>query len=114
MLKMRQKGNSISLNNVEIAVIIQKMINHQVSGVLFTVNVINNSENEMLINSTWGLGDTITSSLIIPDMIILRKKQFSIIKCVIGNKKKTSIPKFEGSSTILIPTKKISIKMFFK
>jgi len=87
------------------AVIIQKMVNSQISGVLFTINVINNAKNEMLINSTWGLGETITNSSIIPDLIILSKEKFSIIKYIIGEKEKTSILSPEGNSTILIPTR---------
>jgi pyruvate,water dikinase len=107
MLQIRKKGVSISLGDLGIAVIIQKMIKSQISGVLFTSNVINNSENEMFINSTWGLGDTITNNLVIPDMIILSKKTFSIVKYIIGDKEKTSIPKPNGSSTILIPTEQV-------
>ena len=105
LLQMRKNNVKISLNELQMAVIIQKMIKPQVSGVLFTINVINNDIDEMLINSTWGLGETITSNLIIPDMIILNKNNFNIIKNVIGEKEKTSILNPEGSSTILIPTK---------
>ena len=101
---MRKNNIKISVNNLQMAVIIQKMVKSQVSGVSFTANVINNVMDEMLINSTWGLGETITSNLIIPDLIILNKKKFNIIKYIIGEKEKTSILNPEGSSTILIPT----------
>jgi pyruvate,water dikinase len=106
ILQMRKKGLTLSLRDLNIAVIIQKMIFSEISGVLFTVNVINNSENEMLINSTWGIGDTITSNLVIPDMIIIRKDQFSILKYVIGEKEKKSIINSDGCSTIIVPTEK--------
>ncbi len=103
--QLRKNNKLISLNNIQMAVIIQKMINSQISGVLFTINVMNNAINEMLINSTWGLGETITNSWVIPDLIILSKGKFSIIKYIIGEKEKTSIPNPKGNSTILIPTK---------
>ncbi|MCK4779846.1 MAG: PEP/pyruvate-binding domain-containing protein [Candidatus Lokiarchaeota archaeon] len=104
LLQMRKNNIKISLNDLQMAVIIQKMVKSQVSGVLFTVNVINNIMDEMLINSTWGLGETITSNLIIPDLIILNKKKFNIIKYIIGEKEKSSVSNPKGSSTILIPT----------
>ncbi|MFX1307234.1 MAG: PEP/pyruvate-binding domain-containing protein, partial [Promethearchaeota archaeon] len=103
--QLRKNNKLISLNNIQMAVIIQKMIDSQISGVLFTVNVMNNAKNEMLINSTWGLGETITNGSVIPDLIILSKDKFSIKKYIIGEKEKTSIPNPEGNSTILIPTK---------
>jgi pyruvate,water dikinase len=104
LLQMKKHNLDISLQDLEMAVIIQKMLKSQISGVLFTVNVINNARNEMFINSTWGLGETITDNLIIPDMIVLNKSKFSVIKCVIGEKEKMSVLNPEGSSTILLST----------
>jgi pyruvate,water dikinase len=86
------------------AVVIQKMVNADISGVLFTANVINNNWDELMINSTWGLGETIANNTIIPDMFILHKKKFEILKCVIGTKEKKSIRNPEGPHTILIDT----------
>lgn len=80
------------------------MINAQVSGVLFTANVINNNINQILINSTWYLGETITGSKIIPDSLILNKKNGKIEKLIIGDKKLKLIPDSKGQSTILIDT----------
>ena len=102
---MRKTHTKLSLLDLEMAVIVQKMLKSQISGVLFTANIINNNRNEIFINSTWGLGDAITNNIVIPDTIIMEKKRFSIKKCVLGKKEKTSISNPEGSSTILIPTK---------
>ncbi|MFX0166462.1 MAG: PEP/pyruvate-binding domain-containing protein [Candidatus Hodarchaeota archaeon] len=90
-LKMNKENKKISLIELKMAVIIQKMINSQKSGVLFTVNILNNDKNEMLINSTWGLGDTNTNNIFVPDMINLDKKQFKIVKIVIVKKEKMSL-----------------------
>ncbi len=102
ILHMKKMGVELSLLDIEIAVIIQKMINPDASGVLFTANVINNNLGEMMINSTWGLGDTITNNAIIPDVIILNKKNATILTKIIGEKEKKSVLNPEGSSTILI------------
>lgn len=88
---MNKENKKISLIELKMAVIIQKMINSQKSGVLFTVNILNNDKNEMLINSTWGLGDTNTNNIFVPDMINLDKKQFKIVKIVIVKKEKMSL-----------------------
>ena len=104
ILQMRKKGLNISLSDIHMAVIVQQMVNSQISGVFFTANVINNDSNQMLINSTWGLGNTIADDLIIPDTIIIKKNQFEIIKRIIGKKEKKSIKNPKGSYTILIET----------
>lgn len=102
--QMKKKGITFSLLDIQMAVIIQKMVNSQISGVLFTANVINNNKNEMLINSTWGLGETIANNMIIPDTFIINKKEFEIIKAMMGKKEKIAIKNPHGSHTILIET----------
>jgi pyruvate,water dikinase len=104
ILQMRKKGIDINFCDIHMAVIIQKMVNAHISGVLFTANVINNDVNQMLINSAWGFGETIANDLIIPDTIIISKNKFEIIKTIIGKKEKKSIQNPEGSFTILIET----------
>ncbi len=104
LLHLRKNAKNLSLMELEMSVIIQKLVKSHISGVLFTANVINNATDEMLINSTWGLGDTITGNLIIPDLVIINKNKFDIIKYVIGEKEKISLPNPEGSSTILTTT----------
>ena len=102
ILHMRNKGKNLSLLDIEIAIIIQKMVFPECSGVLFTVNVINNSRNQMLINSTWGLGDVITNNIINPDLLILDKTNGTIMSKMIGEKEQLSIANPHGSFTKLI------------
>lgn len=104
LFQIRKKGKNIPIHGIEMAVIIQKMIDSQVSGVLFTVNVINNNQNQMMINSTWGLGETITDNKVIPDLIIINKDDGNIEKLVMGEKELKSIANPKGSSTVLVET----------
>lgn len=102
ILHMRKNGKELSLLDLEIAVIIQKMILAECAGVLFTANVMNNNLNQMMINSTWGLGDVITSNIINPDLIIIDKMDGSIIDKIIGEKEKLSKANPSRSSTQLV------------
>ncbi len=104
MLHMKKLGVNFSLKNIHMAVIVQKMVNSQISGVLFTSNVVNSDSNQMLINSTWGLGNTIVDNLIIPDSIIIKKNKFEVLKRIIGKKKKKSIKNPEGAHTVIVET----------
>lgn len=102
LLQMRKKGIEISLLDIEMAVVVQKMINSQISSTLFTVNVLNNDKNKIYIISTWGLGETLANNIIVPDTLIIDKDKFEIIKLEIGKKEKKSIQNPEGSGTILV------------
>jgi len=103
-LQMRKMGTKDSLRNVHMAVVVQKMVDSQISGVLFTANVVNNNRNQMMINSAWGLGETIANNSVIPDMIILEKDKFEVLRIVVGEKEKMSIRSPIGSFTAMIDT----------
>jgi pyruvate,water dikinase len=86
------KTKEISPLDVKMAVLIQEMVPAKISGVMFTVNVVTNNPDEILINSTWGLGDTLVSGKIVPDTFVLKKKPLSVIERSLGDKEFTSKP----------------------
>ncbi len=49
------------------SVVIQEMINAKLAGVIFTANPMNGIRDEMLINSSYGLGEAIVSGQVNPD-----------------------------------------------
>ncbi len=72
--------NKFPHDKVFISVIIQKMVNSQKSGVMFSVNPINNQENEIIIEAGWGLGEAIVSGAINPDEYIIDKTSLEVKK----------------------------------
>jgi len=110
LLQMRKKGIELSLLDIEMAVVVQEMINSHISSTLFTVNVLNNDKNSMYIISTWGLGETLANNIIVPDSLIIDRKDFKIMKEEIGKKKKKSIQNPERSGTIMVENDPFSRK----
>lgn len=58
---------------VYLSVVVQKQINADVSGVMFTVNPINQNENEIVVEAGFGLGEVVVSGAITPDIYIVSK-----------------------------------------
>jgi len=73
----RQKNN-FPHEKVLIAVVIQKMINSDSSGVMFTINPATNDENEIVIETGFGLGESIVGGEITPDSYIVDKNELKI------------------------------------
>ena len=71
--------------SVSIAVVIQEMIESEKSGVLFTVNPVNKKENEMQINASFGLGESVVSGRVTADSYIIDKSG-KIAQVNIGSK----------------------------
>ena len=69
------------LNNqkISVAVVIQKMIQSDVSGICFTVHPVTEDRNQMVIEAGYGLGEAIVGGKINPDTYIIDKKNNAII-----------------------------------
>ena len=72
----------IDITTPGIAVIIQQQIASDVSGVAFSINPQNNCYDEVVINSNFGLGESVVSGDVTPDSYVVDK-----VKCTILNKK---------------------------
>ncbi|MCX8193979.1 MAG: phosphoenolpyruvate synthase [Candidatus Pacearchaeota archaeon] len=70
-----------------IAVVVQRMVNSDKSGVMFTINPLNNNKDELVIESVFGLGEGIVSGTIEPDSYVIDKKKLEIVKKRLGLKK---------------------------
>jgi pyruvate,water dikinase len=84
ILYLNSKG--IPLSKIKMAVIVQELIPAEVSGVMFTANVVSNDRNQMVIDATYGLGGTIVSGRVIPDNYILKKESLAITEKKRGTK----------------------------
>ncbi|MBU1085290.1 MAG: phosphoenolpyruvate synthase [Candidatus Beckwithbacteria bacterium] len=65
---------------VGIAVPIQKMIQSEVSGIMFTVNPVTNDKNQIVIESVWGLGEMIVQGAYTPDHYLVQKGTWKILQ----------------------------------
>ncbi len=82
-----------------IAPTIQLMVNSEVAGVLFTVNPITGAKNEIVIESNWGLGETVVCGKCQSDLYILSKSPVEIKNKKIAKKHETYI-QAEGGGAV--------------
>jgi len=64
---------------IGVAVPVQKLINSEISGIMFTANPVTNAKDEIIIETIWGLGEYIVQGKITPDQHLVDKKTWSII-----------------------------------
>lgn len=72
---------------VSVAVVVQKMVQSEVSGICFTVHPVTEDRNQMVIEAGLGLGEAIVSGQITPDTYIVHKKDFSILDINVSEQK---------------------------
>ncbi|MDQ7097015.1 PEP/pyruvate-binding domain-containing protein [Desulfosporosinus sp. PR] len=74
-------------SEVTLAVIIQEMAPHEVSGVVFTVNPLSNDPSELMINAAYGVGEALVQGEIIPDQWLARRPDGAVLKFTPAPKK---------------------------
>lgn len=65
---------NLSKEDLMVAVVVQKMVDSESSGVMFTINPITKDSTEIMIEAGFGLGEMIVQGMITPDNFIYNKK----------------------------------------
>lgn len=73
-------AKGINLADVKLSVVVQKMVQAEVSGVVFTVDPITQDPTKLSIEAVFGLGDTIALGELTPDTYLLNKRDISLIE----------------------------------
>ena len=94
--------NEISHQDVSLAVIIQKMVQSEISGVLFTTNPLNGKHNEIVIDASFGLGEALVSGKVEPDHYVIDESKGTILSKTLGAKA-ISIQGLAGGGTVIQP-----------
>ncbi|OGY25569.1 MAG: phosphoenolpyruvate synthase [Candidatus Woykebacteria bacterium RBG_16_39_9b] len=89
---------------VGIAVPVQKMVQSEVSGVMFTIDPTNNDKRKIVIEAVYGLGETIVQGKVNPDHYEVDKQTFKIVKKELGDQTKQLVK--IGTKTREIPVSK--------
>ena len=63
----------------QVAVIVQKLVAADRSGVLFTANPTNGMRTQVMINAAWGLGEAIVCGAVTPDLLVMDKQSKRIV-----------------------------------
>src|SRR5690606_17470883 len=74
------------LEESPIAVIVQKMVNAEKSGVLFTVDPASNDPDVLVIEAAWGLGEVVVGGQVAPDHYVVDKKSLDVVRSTPGHK----------------------------
>ena len=101
---------------VRLAVLVQKMVDSQVSGILFTRDP-NTGENHMIVEAGWGLGEAIVGGEVTPDHYVLdgatlrvihqqvSEQAFRLVRAPEGGNRREEVPAEERAVAKLAPAR---------
>lgn len=77
----------LNKQKVSVAVVVQKMVQSEISGITFTAHPVTKDRNQMVIEAGFGFGEAIVGGMITPDTYIIDKKSFKILDKNISEQK---------------------------
>ena len=78
--------NDFPHEKVLISVGVQKMVNSKAAGVMFTINPTNGDISKVVIEGSWGLGETVVSGSVNPDKFVVDKVMLEINERTVSTK----------------------------
>jgi pyruvate,water dikinase len=91
--------NAIAHSDTALAVVVQRMVQSEASGVLFTANPLTGKRAETVIDATLGLGEALVSGQVVPDHYVVDWQNGRIVEKMLGDKA-LSITGIIGGGTV--------------
>ncbi len=97
----RQQG--LSVERLQLAVLVQQLVASDVSAVVFSANPVTGSRDEIMINASWGLGESIVGGTVTPDTFVVRKSDLAITGRTIADKQHMTVSAPGGTHEVDVP-----------
>jgi len=91
---------------IAVAIVIQKMIQSEISGICFTAHPVTSNLDQIVIEAGWGLGEAVVGGLITPDTYIIKKPKFEILDINVAEQKMMIVRSAGGTKKTSVPVAK--------
>jgi phosphohistidine swiveling domain-containing protein len=84
--------------DVALAVVVQSLVNADVAGVAFSVDPITGAPERVVVNSAWGLGESIVGGLVTPDVFEVDRATTVLVEQRIADKAEMTVQAESGTN----------------
>ena len=95
--------NDLYNQKVSVAVVVQKMVQSEISGIAFTVHPVTENRDHMVIEAGYGLGEAIVGGMVTPDTYVISKKNKTILDKNISKQKMMIVRSPKGTKEKAVP-----------
>jgi phosphoenolpyruvate synthase/pyruvate phosphate dikinase len=99
-IRYRRERN---ISDCRAAVLVQQMIDADVAGVCFTVDPISGDRQSIVIDASYGLGESVVSGLVTPDSFVVDRESLTLQSCQMGDKEQMIKTDDGGTKTMPVP-----------
>jgi phosphoenolpyruvate synthase/pyruvate phosphate dikinase len=84
-------------------VLVQSLVVADVSAVVFSVNPVTGNRDEIVINASWGLGESIVGGTVTPDSFTVRREDLEVERRDLADKARMTVAVRGGTNEVDVP-----------
>lgn len=97
----RQHG--LATDRIGLAVLVQRLVPADVSAVVFSANPVTGERGEVVINASWGLGESIVGGTVTPDTYVVHRASGAVVERRIAEKRRMTVAIPGGTREVDVP-----------
>ncbi len=89
--------------DANVAVLVQQLVMADASAIVFSADPRTGARDRVVINATWGLGESLVGGTVTPDLYVVRKSDLEILSCQVSDKMWMTVARPEGTREVPVP-----------
>ena len=98
-----REQHRLALEEARVAVLVQQLVVADVSAVVFSANPVTKNLNEVVVTSTWGLGESLVGGTATPDTWLVHKGDLTVLEEQVGAKERMTVAVDGGTQEVAVP-----------
>ncbi len=86
-----------------VAVLVQQLVMADISAVVFSADPRTGDSDRVVINATWGLGESLVGGTVTPDLYVVQKADFVLLRREIADKQRMTVARPAGTCEVQVP-----------
>jgi len=98
-----REQHRLALEEARVAMLVQQLVVADVSAVVFSANPVTKNLNEVVVTSTWGLGESLVGGTATPDTWSVHKGDLTVLEEQVGAKERMTVAVDGGTQEVAVP-----------
>src|SRR5262249_46154199 len=94
-----RRRNHVDNATVSLAVVVQRLVNAEASGVLFTADPVSGARERTTVTARWGLGESIVGGDVPADTVVVDRGSQAVLSRTVGDKTVMTVLADSGGTT---------------
>jgi rifampicin phosphotransferase len=98
-----RQRHGLDVGAPRVAVLVQQLVAADAAAVAFSIDPVSGDPDRIVVNATWGLGESLVGGHVTPDSYALRKADAQIVARQIADKARMYVPAAGGTQLVAVP-----------